>query len=95
MGLRSVAKYRCGAKGKLYPRALRRDIYALNDLDFFILLNERQLKLLLKPWVAHSNRGRPHMSLGPTMPALLHMAPPKSTISRSVPDGHTIRSTVI
>ena len=33
-------------------------------LDFFIPLNERHLKLILKPWVAHFNHGRPHMSLG-------------------------------
>src|SRR6202162_4330232 len=26
--------------------------------------NERHLKLILRPWVAHFNHGRPHMSLG-------------------------------
>jgi len=58
-------------------------------------LNERRLKLILKPWVAHFNHGRPHMSLGPAMPAPLHTAPPKSTQRHSVPDGHVIWSTAI
>jgi len=64
-------------------------------LDFFIPLNERHLKLILKPWVAHFNHGRPHMSLGPAVPAPLHTAPPKSIQRHSVPDGHVIRSTAI
>jgi putative transposase len=62
---------------------------------FLHSLNERHLKLILKPWVAHFNHGRPHMSLGPAMPAPLHAASPKSTQRHSVPDGHVIRSTAI
>jgi putative transposase len=61
-------------------------------IDFFIPLNERHLKLILNPWVAHFNHGRPHMSLGPAMPAPSHAAPPKS---HEVPDGLVIRSTAI
>ena len=34
-------------------------------LDFVIPLNERHLRRILKQWVAHYNRGRPHASLGP------------------------------
>ena len=64
-------------------------------LDFFIPLNERHLKLILKPWVAHFNHGRPHMSLGPALPAPLRTAPPNSTQRHSVPDGHVIPSTAI
>jgi hypothetical protein len=37
-------------------------------LDFLIPLNERHLRGLLKEWVAHYNRGRPHSSLGPGIP---------------------------
>ncbi len=37
-------------------------------LDFLIPLNERHLRRLLKEWVAHYNRGRPHSSLGPGIP---------------------------
>ena len=39
-------------------------------LDFLIPLNERHLKFILKSWVMHFNQGRPHMSLGPGIPAL-------------------------
>src|SRR5881409_1001865 len=34
-------------------------------LDFVIPLNESHIRMILKPWVAHFNRGRPHSSLGP------------------------------
>src|SRR6516225_10623517 len=37
-------------------------------LDFLIPLNERHLRSLLKEWVTHYNRGRPHASLGPGIP---------------------------
>jgi transposase InsO family protein len=39
-------------------------------LDFLIPLNERHLRGLLKEWVTHYNRGRPHASLGPGIPDL-------------------------
>jgi len=39
-------------------------------LDFLIPLNERHLRGLLKEWVTHYNRGRPHSSLGPGIPDL-------------------------
>ncbi len=39
-------------------------------LDFLIPLNERHLRSLLKEWVSHYNRGRPHSSLGPGIPDL-------------------------
>jgi transposase InsO family protein len=37
-------------------------------LDFMIPLNERHVRRLLREWVAHYNRGRPHASLGPGIP---------------------------
>ena len=37
-------------------------------LDFLIPLNERHLKMTLKEWGLHYNRGRPHSSLGPGIP---------------------------
>jgi putative transposase len=37
-------------------------------LDFMIPLTETHLLRLLKVWMAHYNRGRPHMSLGPGIP---------------------------
>jgi transposase InsO family protein len=37
-------------------------------LDWLILLSEPHLRSILKEWVTHYNRGRPHMSLGPGVP---------------------------
>jgi len=33
-----------------------------------IPLNEKHLRRILKEWVTHYNRGRPHSSLGPGIP---------------------------
>jgi len=37
-------------------------------LDFVIPLSERHLFGILKEWATHYNEGRPHMSLGPSIP---------------------------
>ena len=37
-------------------------------LDFMIPLGERHLKRILREWIRHYNRGRPHSSLGPGLP---------------------------
>jgi transposase InsO family protein len=37
-------------------------------LDFLIPLNDRHLRGILKEWVAHYNKGRPHSGLGPGIP---------------------------
>jgi transposase InsO family protein len=37
-------------------------------LDWLIPLSESHLRLILKSWIAHYNRGRPHMALGPGVP---------------------------
>ena len=37
-------------------------------LDFVIALSERHLRTVLREWVTHYNRGRPHASLGPGIP---------------------------
>src|SRR5262245_35621922 len=37
-------------------------------LDFIIPLTANHLRRLLHSWVLHYNRGRPHMSLGPSIP---------------------------
>ena len=37
-------------------------------LDFLIPLNEQNLRSILKEWVRHYNRGRPHSCLGPGVP---------------------------
>ncbi len=53
-------------------------------LDFLIPLNERHLRAVLKEWVAHYNRGRPHSSLGPGIPD------PRACSEQAKPCGHRI-----
>src|SRR6516164_5185951 len=50
--------------------ANRADQSLTERVDFLIPLNERHLRSLLKEWVTHYNRGRPHASLGPGIPDL-------------------------
>jgi len=45
-------------------------------LDFMIPLNERHLRAILREWVSHYNKGRPHSSLGPGIPDR-RTAPPR------------------
>ena len=61
-------------------------------LDFVIPCNERHLKLILKSWVTHFNHGRPHMSLGPGIPAPVCPSPPHSTDRHRIPAGHVNRN---
>jgi putative transposase len=37
-------------------------------LDFMIPLHERHLRTIIREWISHYNRGRPHSSLGPGIP---------------------------
>jgi putative transposase len=45
-------------------------------LDWMIPISEAHLRAILKTWVEHYNRGRPHSSLGPGVPG-----PPKVLVS--------------
>ena len=51
-------------------------------LDWLIPLNERHLRRMLREWVTHYNRGRPHSSLGPGIPD------PPADLIRPVRAGH-------
>ena len=51
-------------------------------LDWLIPLNERHLRWILREWVTHYNRGRPHASLGPGMPD------PSPELNQRVSAGH-------
>jgi transposase InsO family protein len=57
-------------------------------LDWVIPLNEAHLQRILREWVAHYNRGRPHASLGPGMPD----GAPVAEVSQGhrMPDGYRI-----
>ena len=37
-------------------------------VDFVIPLTEPHLRAILREWITHYNRGRPHSSLGPGLP---------------------------
>ena len=37
-------------------------------LDFVIPMSERHLRAVVREWVTHDNRGRPHASVGPVIP---------------------------
>jgi len=51
-------------------------------LDWLIPLHERHLRGILREWVTHYNRGRPHTSLGPGIPE------PSPALIRPEPTGH-------
>ena len=59
-------------------------------LDFLIPLNERHLRGILKEWVAHYNRGRPHSSLGPGTPDPGPDYQPAMLCGHHIPTGHQV-----
>jgi transposase InsO family protein len=63
-------------------------------LDFVIPLTERHLRAILREWITHYNRGRPHSSLGPGLPD----PPPDRWVSpdrHHLPDGYRVVVTPI
>jgi putative transposase len=59
-------------------------------LDFLIPFNEHHLRFVLKTWIAHFNHARPHMSLGPGIPAPLRPPAQKSTPRHAIPAGQLV-----
>ena len=59
-------------------------------LDFVIPLNERHVRSVLREWVAHYNRGRPHTSLGPGIPDAPHERLTSFSSGHQIRDGHRI-----
>jgi putative transposase len=63
-------------------------------LDLVLVLSQRHLCAVLREWVSHYNRGRPHASLGPGIPD-----PPVTAIQRSaghcVPHGYRVATSAI
>ncbi|MGD0842731.1 MAG: integrase core domain-containing protein [Candidatus Acidiferrales bacterium] len=51
-------------------------------LDFMIPLSEKHLGRILAEWVAHYNRGRPHLSLGPGIPEPAEVSIPEQGCER-------------
>jgi putative transposase len=53
-------------------------------LDWLIPIHEGHLRWILREWVTHYNRGRPHASLGPGIPD------PSPERNKSVSNGHCL-----
>ena len=64
-------------------------------LDFLIPITEGHLKRLLREFVRHYNRGRPHSSLGPGIPEPPQTKVPASVQRHRLPAGHRVKSTPI
>ena len=64
-------------------------------LDWLIPFNEQHLRLLLREWIGHYNRGRPHTSLGPGFPdRAMEVRRPISSGHR-IPGGRRVAATTI
>src|SRR6266849_1527343 len=64
-------------------------------LDFLIPLNERHLKITIKKWGLHYNRGRSHSSLGPGIPEPNQDSIPASDHRHKLPAGHRFVKTSV
>jgi putative transposase len=63
-------------------------------LDFVIPMTEQHLRAILREWISHYNRGRPHSSLGPGLPD----PPPGRVVTSNghqLPTGHRVGATPI
>ncbi len=61
-------------------------------LDFMIPLGERHLRRVLREWIRHYNRGRPHSSLDPGMPEPASRATPRAADRHCLPTDEVVRS---
>jgi putative transposase len=61
-------------------------------LDFLIPLGEGHLKKMLREWVDHYNRGRPHSSLGPGIPEPTQAMVPTTVHRHRLPVGYRVVS---
>src|SRR5262249_11221352 len=65
-------------------------------LDFMIPMSERHVRAILREWVGHCNRGRPHASLGPGFPeGSVVAAVVSDSDGRSIPAGCRVAATPI
>jgi transposase InsO family protein len=61
-------------------------------LDYLIPINDRHLRFIMKEFVVHYNRGRPHSALGPGIPEPIQASVPASVHRHKLPTGFRIRS---
>jgi hypothetical protein len=60
-----------------------------------IPLNKAHVRQILKSWVAHYNRGRPHRSLGPGIPEPVASNAELQAQRHRIPDDHRVVKTPI
>ena len=81
---------RANAVCERFGGSLRREC-----LDFLIPINERHLKMTVKEWGIHYNRGRPHSSLGPGIPEATPNNIPESGHRHKLPVGYRVAKTTV
>jgi transposase InsO family protein len=64
-------------------------------LDYMIPIHERHLRQILRTWVSHYNRGRPHSSLGPGIPDPRQPRPPYRAHRHRLTAGEIVTSTAV
>ena len=64
-------------------------------LDLVIPFGERHLQLIVKSWITHYNRGRPHSALGPGIPESTRETFPASGHRHEFPVGYRVVSTCV
>ena len=79
-----------GVSGVAFPFPGRDIVTDGECLDFLIPLNERHLRGILKEWVAHYNKGRPHSGLGPGIPEPSEGIPVLEISGHRIPCGHRV-----
>ncbi len=64
-------------------------------VDFMIPMSERHVRAILRKWVGHYNRGRPHASLGPGIPDRPVGSSVGFSPDRRLPTGYRVTATPI
>jgi transposase InsO family protein len=64
-------------------------------LDWFIPLGENHLRRIVREFIRHYNRGRPHSSLGPGIPEPIPALVPAGPHRHKLPIGYQVTSTPI
>jgi putative transposase len=64
-------------------------------LDFMIPLNERHVRQILRAWIFHYNRARPHSSLGPGIPDPMAEKAELQSMRHRIPNDHCVVVTPI
>jgi len=64
-------------------------------LDWLVPLSESHLRTVLRSWVKHYNRGRPHMALGPSIPDPPIAALPQSSSRHRQGESYAVKAELI